>query len=76
MRAAWYDRAGAAAEVLDVGELPRPDPGAGEVRVRITYSGVNPGDTGQPWWQPSDGNIAQSVARGEQSDDKRRRGED
>ena len=27
------------------GELPDPEPGVGEVRVRLTYSGVNPGDT-------------------------------
>jgi len=34
MLAAWYDRQGAASEVLLVGELPDPEPGAGEVRVR------------------------------------------
>src|SRR3954447_8203455 len=45
MRAAWYDRPGAAAEVLQVGEMPDPEPGPGEVRVRIAVSGVNPGDT-------------------------------
>ena len=45
MRAAWYDRQGPAREVLQVGELPAPEPGPGEVRVRITRSGVNPGDT-------------------------------
>ena len=45
MRAVWYDRQGAAAEVLQLGELPDPEPGAGEVRVRLTYSGINPGDT-------------------------------
>ena len=44
MIAAWYDRQGAAAEVLRVGELPAADPGPGEVRVRLTMSGVNPGD--------------------------------
>ncbi|MEV4760565.1 NADPH:quinone reductase [Micromonospora sp. NPDC049559] len=44
MRAAWYDRQGPAAEVLQVGELPDPEPGEGEVRVRLTRSGVNPGD--------------------------------
>jgi NADPH:quinone reductase len=42
--AAWYDRQGPAAEVLQVGELPAAEPGPGEVRVRLTYSGVNPGD--------------------------------
>ena len=45
MLAAWYDRQGAASEVLLVGELPDPEPGAGEVRVRVSVSGVNPGDT-------------------------------
>jgi NADPH:quinone reductase len=43
--AAWYDRQGPAGEVLQVGELPDPEPGAGEVRVRVRVSGVNPGDT-------------------------------
>jgi NADPH:quinone reductase len=45
MRAAYYERQGPAASVLKVGELPLPEPGPGEVRVRITFSGVNPGDT-------------------------------
>lgn len=45
MRAAWYEEQGPAAEVLRVGELPDPVPGPGEVRIRITVSGVNPGDT-------------------------------
>jgi NADPH:quinone reductase len=45
MLAAWYDRQGPASDVLQVGDLPQPDPIAGEVRVRITTSGINPGDT-------------------------------
>lgn len=45
MLAAWYDRPGAAADVLHVGELPDPTPGPGEVRVAVRVSGVNPGDT-------------------------------
>jgi NADPH2:quinone reductase len=44
MRAVWYDRQGAAEEVLQVGEVPAAEPGPGEVRVRVTLSGVNPGD--------------------------------
>ncbi|MBE7190834.1 NADPH:quinone reductase, partial [Jatrophihabitans endophyticus] len=44
MRAAWFDTQGPASEVLQVGELPQPEPGLNEVRVRLTYSGVNPGD--------------------------------
>jgi NADPH:quinone reductase len=45
MRAAWYERQGEAAEVLQLGSLEQPSPGAGEVRVRIQASGVNPSDT-------------------------------
>ena len=45
MRAAWYDRQGPSAEVLQVGELPDPEPGVGQVRVRVHLSGINPGDT-------------------------------
>ena len=44
MRAAAYTRTGPASEVLDIVELDRPDPGPGEVRVRIAWSGVNPSD--------------------------------
>ena len=45
MRAAWYEQQGAAAEVLVVGDVPDPEPDAGEVRVRLFYSGISPGDT-------------------------------
>ena len=44
MRAASYERTGPAHEVLTVGELPTPLPGAGEVRVRVQWSGINPSD--------------------------------
>ena len=44
MKAVVYDRRGAAAEVLRVTDIPRPEPGPGEVRVRISFSGVNPTD--------------------------------
>lgn len=44
MRAVWYDRQGPAGEVLHIGELPDPEPDPGEVRVRLTFSGINPGD--------------------------------
>jgi NADPH:quinone reductase len=44
MLAAFYTRQGPAAEVLTVGEQPRPEPGPGEVRVRLHTSGVNPSD--------------------------------
>src|SRR4051812_44364495 len=45
MRAAWYERPGPAAEVLEIGEMSDPEPGPGEVRVLLTVSGVNRGDT-------------------------------
>src|SRR5437868_4530365 len=45
MRAVWYDRQGAADEVLVCGELPTPNAGHGEVRVKLEASGVNPSDT-------------------------------
>jgi NADPH2:quinone reductase len=44
MRAAWYEKNGAAADVLHLGEMPDPVPGPGEVRVRVVASGVNPTD--------------------------------
>ncbi|CAO3439753.1 NADPH:quinone reductase [Azospirillum argentinense] len=44
MRAAFYDRQGTATEVLVIGDLPDPQPGAGEVRVRVVASGINPSD--------------------------------
>ena len=45
MKAAWYESKGAAREVLRVGERPLPEPGEGEVRVRVHLSAVNPSDT-------------------------------
>src|SRR5271170_4007748 len=45
MRAVWYDRQGPANEVIVQGEIPTPEPGTGEVRVRLEASGVNPSDT-------------------------------
>jgi NADPH2:quinone reductase len=44
MKAAWYEKQGPAREVLVVGEMPDPIPAAGEVRIRIAASGINPGD--------------------------------
>jgi NADPH2:quinone reductase len=44
MQAAWYERTGNAREVLEVGEMPDPVPGPGEVRVALSTSGVNPSD--------------------------------
>ena len=45
MKAVWYERKGPAQEVLHLGEQPMPEPAAGEVRVRIHVSAVNPSDT-------------------------------
>jgi len=44
MRAAWYEKQGAARDVLVVGEMDEPKPPAGEVRVQVAASGINPGD--------------------------------
>jgi NADPH:quinone reductase len=44
MRAAFYESAGSARDVLKVGELPIPEVGRGEVRVRLHASAVNPVD--------------------------------
>lgn len=44
MRAAIYTSKGPAAEVLQVVQKPDPEPGHGEVRVKIAFSGVNPSD--------------------------------
>lgn len=44
MKAALYDREGAAREVLRIEDVQRPEPGPGEVRVRVAMSGVNPTD--------------------------------
>jgi NADPH:quinone reductase len=44
MKAAWYEKQGPAREVLVVGSMPDPVPAAGEVRIRIAASGINPGD--------------------------------
>ena len=44
MKAAWYEKQGPPRDVLVVGEMRDPIPAAGEVRIRIAASGVNPGD--------------------------------
>jgi NADPH2:quinone reductase len=55
MRAAWYERQGAAREVLQIGEMPLPEPGPGEVRIRVAASGIHSGDLGKRrgWWGSS-----------------------
>jgi len=44
VKAALYDRYGTAREVLRVEDVERPEPGPGEVRVKVEVSGVNPTD--------------------------------
>lgn len=44
MKAAWYSRNGDAHDVITVGEQPTPQPEAGQLRVRLATSGVNPSD--------------------------------
>ena len=47
MKAVWYQRTGAAPDVLTFGDMPTPMAGPGEVRVRLEASGVNPADVGR-----------------------------
>jgi len=44
VKAAVYDHYGPASEVLRVVEVERPEPGPGEVRVKVHVSAVNPTD--------------------------------
>jgi NADPH2:quinone reductase len=44
MRAAFYEANGPARDVLRVADVETPNPGPGEVRVRLRASGVNPSD--------------------------------
>jgi NADPH2:quinone reductase len=56
MTAALYDKHGPAAEVLKVVEVERPEPGPGQVRVRMQVSGINPTD-----WKARAGMTARPV---------------
>lgn len=44
MRALRFHRHGPPAEVLQLDDLPTPDPGPGQVRVRLTHRALNPAD--------------------------------
>jgi NADPH:quinone reductase len=44
MKAAFYEKTGPAHDVLQIGEVPTPQPALGEVRVKLRFSGVNPSD--------------------------------
>jgi NADPH2:quinone reductase len=56
MRAALYDRYGASGEVLRIEDIERPEPGPGEVRVKIECSGVNPTD-----WKSRSGSTPRPI---------------
>jgi NADPH2:quinone reductase len=57
MRAVFYTEQGPAAAVLKAGEQPIPQPGPGEVRVRLKTSGVNPSD-----WKTRRGGFGRALA--------------
>ncbi len=44
MRAALYKRTESASDVLELGECEVPDPGHGQVLVKLAFSGINPTD--------------------------------
>src|SRR5580658_10773695 len=56
MKAALYDRHGAAREVLRVEDVARPEPGPGEVRVKVELSGINPTD-----WKSRSGSTPRPI---------------
>lgn len=58
MKAVWYESNGPARDVLVHGEMPTPEPAAGEVLVRIHASGVNPSD-----WKTRAGSRPMSAPR-------------
>src|ERR1700685_3470668 len=57
MRAALYDCYGTGGDVLRVEEIERPEPGPGEVRVRVEVSGINPTD-----WKSRTGATPRPIA--------------
>src|SRR5438067_2243774 len=44
MKAVVFDRFGEPSEVLQVRDVPTPEPGRGQVRVRMLASPINPSD--------------------------------
>ncbi len=44
MKTARYEKHGPASEVFILGDVETPHPGAGQVRVKIAFSGINPTD--------------------------------
>ena len=61
MKAAYYEQKGTARDVLKVGTVERPEPGPGELLIRIAASGVNPSDT--KGRQGARGNTSMPFAR-------------
>jgi NADPH2:quinone reductase len=59
VRAALYESNGPAADVLRVAEVDRPEPGPGQVRVKIEASGINPTD-----WKSRSGVTARPMSGG------------
>ncbi len=51
MRALVFEQFGDPAEVLQLREVPQPEPGPGEVRVRMLASPINPSDLMVVWGQ-------------------------
>ncbi|MBE9013302.1 NADPH:quinone reductase [Pseudanabaenaceae cyanobacterium LEGE 13415] len=47
MRAAWYEQLGEAKTVLSIGDFDPPELEAGQVRVKVFASGINPSDVKQ-----------------------------
>jgi NADPH2:quinone reductase len=45
MKGVWYDKQGPARAVFNYDDLPTPEAGPGEVRIKLDASGVNPSDT-------------------------------
>ncbi len=56
MKAAIYSDYGSARDVLRVEDIHRPEPGPGEVRVRMELSGVNPTD-----WKSRSGSTPRPI---------------
>jgi NADPH:quinone reductase len=56
VKAALFGRTGSAAEVLRIDEVDKPEPGPGDVRVRIQLSGINPTD-----WKSRSGATARPI---------------
>ena len=57
MRAAFYTEQGPAKAVFQIGNQPTPEPGPGEVRVKLRISGVNPSD-----WKVRKGGFGRGLA--------------